>query len=101
MRLTVFGASGGTGRRLLEQALGAGHNVTAVTRRPACIPPREWLNVVGADVADADAVDADLGARRAKKTVTTRRATSVNPNVIIGYDHCHTDRCRRCHKVLK
>jgi putative NADH-flavin reductase len=60
MRLTVFGASGGTGRWLINQALGAGHQVTAVTRLPASIPPREWLNVVGADVADADAVDAAI-----------------------------------------
>jgi putative NADH-flavin reductase len=60
MRLTVFGASGGTGRQLLEQALAAGHQVTAVTRRPASIAPRERLHVVGADVADTDAVDATI-----------------------------------------
>lgn len=65
MRLTVFGASGGTGRRLLEQALGAGHNVTAVTRRPESIPPRPGLSVVGADVADADAVDATIAGSEA------------------------------------
>jgi putative NADH-flavin reductase len=60
MRLTIFGASGGTGCRLVEQALGAGHHVTAVTRRPASIPPRDRLSVVGADVANADAVDATI-----------------------------------------
>ena len=60
MRLTVFGASGGTGRWLVEQALAAGDRVTAVTRRPASIPPRDCLSVVGADVADADAVDATI-----------------------------------------
>jgi putative NADH-flavin reductase len=31
-----------------------------VTRRSASIPPRDWLSVVGADVADADAVDAAI-----------------------------------------
>jgi len=37
MQLTVFGASGATGRRLVEQALHAGHHVTAVVRdRPGC-----------------------------------------------------------------
>jgi putative NADH-flavin reductase len=35
MRLTIFGASGGTGRRLVEQALAAGHDVTAVVRDPS------------------------------------------------------------------
>jgi putative NADH-flavin reductase len=58
MQLTVFGASGKTGRQLIDQALAAGHRVTAVTRRPASIPPRDGLSVVGADAADADTVDA-------------------------------------------
>lgn len=58
MRLTVFGANGPTGRLLVDQALAAGDRVTAVTRHPDGIPPREGRTVVGADVADADAVDA-------------------------------------------
>jgi putative NADH-flavin reductase len=58
MRIVVFGANGLTGRLLTEQALAAGHEVTAVTRRPADFPithPR--LSVVEADVYDAQAVD--------------------------------------------
>ncbi|MFE4605154.1 NAD(P)-dependent oxidoreductase [Kitasatospora indigofera] len=35
MRLALFGATGGTGARLLAQALAAGHQVTAVVRDPA------------------------------------------------------------------
>ena len=35
MKLTVFGASGGTGSSFAEQALAAGHDVTAVVRDPA------------------------------------------------------------------
>lgn len=57
MLLSVFGANGGTGRLLIRQALDAGHEVTAVTRRPADFPfahPR--LFVAGADVADGRAV---------------------------------------------
>jgi uncharacterized protein YbjT (DUF2867 family) len=38
MRITVFGATGGTGRRLVRQALDAGHAVTAVVRDPARLP---------------------------------------------------------------
>lgn len=34
MRVLVIGASGGTGRRLVEQALERGHDVTAFVRRP-------------------------------------------------------------------
>jgi putative NADH-flavin reductase len=35
MKLTVFGATGGTGRQVVEQALVAGHHVTALVRDPA------------------------------------------------------------------
>ena len=58
MRIVVFGANGLTGRLLTEQALGAGHHVAAVTRRPAEFPiTHERLDVVEADVHDAQAVD--------------------------------------------
>jgi putative NADH-flavin reductase len=96
MRLTVFGASGGTGRWLLEQALGVGHQVTAVTRRPASIPPRDWLSVVGADVADVDAVDVTiagsdavlsaLGVSYSRKPITVYSQGATN---IIAAMHRH------------
>jgi putative NADH-flavin reductase len=34
MKLTIFAATGGVGRELLEQAVAAGHDVTAVVRNP-------------------------------------------------------------------
>lgn len=59
MRVVVFGANGPTGRLLTGQALDAGHQVVAVTRRPESFEPHhERLDVVGADVLDAAAVDA-------------------------------------------
>jgi uncharacterized protein YbjT (DUF2867 family) len=60
MRLIVFGANGPTGRRLVEQALPAGHEVTAVTRNPAEIRARPGLRVVRGDVRDATAVDSAI-----------------------------------------
>ncbi|MFC9589208.1 NAD(P)-dependent oxidoreductase [Streptomyces sp. NPDC056944] len=38
MKLMLFGVTGGTGAQLLAQALGAGHQVTAVARDPARVP---------------------------------------------------------------
>lgn len=35
MKLLVFGATGGTGRELVEQALAHGYEVTAFVRDPA------------------------------------------------------------------
>ncbi len=58
MRITIFGANGATGRLLTGQALAAGHDVVAATRRPAEFPIRaDRLRVARADVHDAAAVD--------------------------------------------
>ena len=35
MKILVLGASGGTGRQVVEQALGHGHDVVAFVRDPA------------------------------------------------------------------
>jgi hypothetical protein len=57
MRLTIFGASGRTGRRLVEQALHAGYHLTAVVRDPARLPVRhDRLQVLPADLLDATAI---------------------------------------------
>jgi putative NADH-flavin reductase len=57
MRLTIFGASGQTGRHLLTQALDAGHNVTAVVRDPTRLPLRhQRLQVLAADPLDPAAI---------------------------------------------
>jgi putative NADH-flavin reductase len=58
MKLIVFGATGGTGRHLLEQALAEGHVVTAFVRNPSkqdVTAPD--LSLVAGDVMDATAVE--------------------------------------------
>lgn len=71
MRFTVFGATGGTGRQLVQQALDAGHEVTAVVRDPARLPVRDEasvrqrLEVVTADVTDPDALVPAIAGRDA------------------------------------
>jgi uncharacterized protein YbjT (DUF2867 family) len=39
MKITIIAATGGVGRQLVSQALAAGHDVTAVARNPAKLPP--------------------------------------------------------------
>ncbi|HXD24827.1 MAG TPA: NAD(P)H-binding protein, partial [Propionibacteriaceae bacterium] len=59
MKIVIFGANGATGQLLAGQALASGHDVAAVTRRPADFPiTHERLTVVAADVLDARAVEA-------------------------------------------
>jgi putative NADH-flavin reductase len=90
MRLTIFGASGKTGRRLVEQALAAGHTVTAVVRDPTRLPTRhQRLQVVTADVLDpaairpavagADAVVSVLGPRssRNRSSISSAGTASI------------------------
>lgn len=60
MRLLVVGASGGTGRLLVEQALAAGHAVTALVREPARLSARHpMLQVVVADVMRPETLHVD------------------------------------------
>jgi putative NADH-flavin reductase len=59
MKLLVFGATGGTGSRLVEQALRQGHLVTAFARDPAKIHlTHDHLRVVTGDVLDRASVNA-------------------------------------------
>ncbi|MEU1466950.1 NAD(P)H-binding protein [Streptomyces sp. NPDC005761] len=86
MRITVFGANGPTGRHLTEQALAAGHEVVAVTRRPGSLPARPGLTAAVADATDPAAVDdaiggtdavlSALGTRFSKETITTYSASA-------------------------
>lgn len=66
MNLAVFGANGPTGRQVVLQALAAGHHVTAVTRKPDEYPlSSPHLDVVAADVTDADSVEQALAGSQA------------------------------------
>lgn len=66
MRITVFGATGGTGQHVVQQALTAGHEVTAVVRDPAKLTERhERLTVVTADVFDPSAIEPTVKSRDA------------------------------------
>lgn len=54
--IALFGATGRTGRHVLDQALIAGHQVRALARRPEVLEPRAGLTVIGGDVTDPVAV---------------------------------------------
>jgi len=71
MRIALFGATGGTGRAVIDRALQAGHQVKALARRADKLLPRDGLTVVQGDamvaedvartMADSDAVVVALG----------------------------------------
>ena len=57
MNLLIVGATGGTGRQLVTQALERGHQVTALVRRPPRDEPRPALTLVVGDVLDPGSLD--------------------------------------------
>ena len=58
MHVLVIGATGGTGRAVVKQALEDGHDVTALVRNPAKFPlTHERLSVMRGDVMDAASIE--------------------------------------------
>lgn len=86
MKIVVFGATGGTGRQVVAQALGLGHDVTVIARNPNDIDIRgERLEVFQGDVlslasfgqriAGQDAVLSALGVNHRKPTTVYSEGT--------------------------
>jgi putative NADH-flavin reductase len=83
MKLTILGATGATGTCLTEQALVAGHEVTAIVRDPArlAIPARPRLRVVTADVMDPASITPAL--EGAAAVITAIGPHGTGPTTII------------------
>jgi putative NADH-flavin reductase len=62
MKIAVLGATGRTGRHVLDQALSDGHSITAVVRAPSKLADidRDQLRVVVADIMDPAAIEPHL-----------------------------------------
>ncbi|WP_152393798.1 NAD(P)-dependent oxidoreductase [Paenibacillus guangzhouensis] len=86
MKMAVFGATGGTGRQVVMQALALGHEVTAIVRNPDKVGIRhDRLEIVRGDVLDLpsfsrsiagqDAVLSALGVNHRKPTTVYSEGT--------------------------
>jgi len=111
MKIIVFGATGGTGKLIVSQALAKGHTVTAFARSSAGLPQDPQLHVVQGDVFDfgtvVDAVRGHravlsaLGARTRKKADVLAKAIPhildgmrqeyVNRIIVLGAAGIHPD----------
>ena len=70
MKLTIFGATGGTGAQVMQQALAAGHSVTILARDPAKVATQNpRLTVVAGNVLNQSDVAKTLVNIQNKKTV--------------------------------
>lgn len=85
MKVVVFGASGRTGRHVVEQALAAGHEVVAFVRDPAKLGvSHERLEVVRGDVTDAAAVEEAVAGRNAVLSALGHTKTSPKDVQTVG-----------------
>jgi putative NADH-flavin reductase len=83
MKLTILGATGGTGTCLAGQALAAGHEVTAIVRDPArlTLPAQPRLRIVTADVMEPAALGPAMIGAEAVITAIGPRGTG--PTTVI------------------
>ncbi len=105
LELFVLGATGGTGRALVEQARQRGHHVTAFVRSPEKLDPlRDGVTVLRGDPRNADELRAALPGHDAvlsalgpsglgpttvvsdgaRSTATAMRATGVRRLLVVG-----------------
>jgi putative NADH-flavin reductase len=81
MKLTVFGATGGTGRQVVVQVLEAGHEVTAVVRTPEALDiSHVRLEIIRGNVLDPQSFEKSIAGKDAVVSalgVTHRRPTTL------------------------
>ena len=58
MKIAVYGATGNIGSRIVAEAVGRGHHVTALSRREPATPPADGVVWSAGDLADTEGVAA-------------------------------------------
>lgn len=75
-KILLLGATGRTGRLVIDEALAQGHQVVALARRPDALAPRAGLTVVGGDPASGTDVQRALaGCSAVISTLNNNRAS--------------------------
>ena len=83
MRIAVFGATGGTGQQVVQQAVAGGHSVTALVRDPARLAVQDdRLTVVEGDVLDRAKVEETVAG--ADAVIVLLGNTANNPDYIVS-----------------
>jgi len=87
MRVLVLGATGGTGRHVLEQAIASGHEVTALVRDPTTLGTIEGVRTLTGDATNPVDVRAGLdgqeGVLNALGSRSLRRPVEADSTAIL------------------
>ena len=101
MKVIVFGASGGTGREIVKQALERGHDVTAFVRNPAKVKiSHERLKIARGNVMDAASVDAAMPGHDAALVAIGHRRY-LGPSDTLSRGTTHVVAAMRMHGVRR
>lgn len=85
MKITIFGATGGTGKQLVEQALEAGNEVVAFCRNPSKLNMRhEHLTIVHGELTDQALIEHAVSGAEAVISVLGPRGDSKNKPITEG-----------------
>jgi len=82
MKIAIIGATGNVGRRLVEEALRRGHDVTAIARGTSTLAPGPKLSLAQADAHDTAALAAAIAGHDA--VVSSVKFQMVEPAELIG-----------------
>lgn len=100
-RVLVIGATGGTGRQLVEQALERGWTVTALVRDPRRLPTRhDRLTILTGDALDPGSVDAAVRSQDAVLCALGHRRY-LGPTRILSEGTRHVLRAMETHRVRR
>ena len=82
MNVTLFGATGNAGARILKELLERGHQVTAIVRDPAKLQPQPGLTVRKGDLSDVAQI---ADALRGTEAVVSAYGPGLNsPHDLVG-----------------
>lgn len=87
MHVVVAGASGATGRHVVDEALRAGHRVTALVRNPARYRAPEGVSVLQADVVTDARIELPADAEAVVSALGKTELHSPEPTCLLGVVH--------------
>jgi putative NADH-flavin reductase len=82
MNITLYGSTGKAGSRILTEALNRGHQVTAIVRDPATLPPRTGLTVTAGGVSSVDEIISQIQGSEA--VVSALGPGPENPHLLVS-----------------
>jgi putative NADH-flavin reductase len=96
MKIAVVGATGATGRRVVEHALTQGHFVTAVARHPERLSSADRLSLVRGDVLSPLSLTGALTAWRSSSAASDQKKTYRSHWYAVRCEFRGVGQCKLC-----